>query len=360
MSNKLVGAWLLSTSAGLFGLITYGGYTRLKRAGLSMVDWRPHSISRPKDEGEWEVEFERYKTFPEFSNSTPDMTLQEFRDIYNIEWTHRVWARGMGAYFGIPMAIFWWKGALTPCLKKHCLGMLALGALQGGVGWWMVKSGLESPPEEGRVRVNQLRLATHQITGMGLYSWVFAVGLRCFQQAPEQLMTSAPLLQNSLWLRRRGMFILHLTYITLFSGGLVAGSDAGKILGNWPWFGKDWFYPSEAFDRAPWYRNLYENTALIQFDHRLLGYLTFAAVADTWWTMRSIELLTASRLSVHFMMGTACLQVLLGITALYRGCPLAESLSHQANGMAFLTSSLALLAFTRKPSAAFIKTLLNK
>jgi cytochrome c oxidase assembly protein subunit 15 len=347
MSQVLVGSWLLSTSAGLFGLVMYGGYTRLKRAGLSMVDWRPHSIKLPKDEVQWEAEFSRYKTFPEYEQNNSDMTLEEFKDIYHIEWTHRVWARGIGAYFAIPMGIFWWKGALTPFLKKHCVGMLALGAMQGCIGWWMVKSGLESPPEEGRVRVSQVRLAAHQITGIGLYSWVFSVGLRCFLKPPEELLTTQALLKGSLWLRKRGIFLTHLAALSMFCGALVAGSDSGKVKS---------LIPDEIFDREPWYRNFYENKGMMMLNHSLLGLLTFCSATDTWLLARQAVLLTPSRVAVHFMMGSVSLQVLLGLTAVYRGCPLYESLAHQGNGLAFLTSTLALIALTRKPPRAYIQS----
>ena len=125
MQSKLVGAWLLGTSLGTFGLIVYGGYTRLKRAGLSMVQWRPLTFTRPSSEEQWEIEYAKYQEFPEFKTS-PDITLDDFKQIYNIEWTHRQYARFLGLAYAAPMALFWQRGFFDRTMKIRSMGMLGL------------------------------------------------------------------------------------------------------------------------------------------------------------------------------------------------------------------------------------------
>lgn len=345
--SKIAGFWLLSTASGVAGLIVLGGYTRLKRAGLSMVEWKPHTWGYPRNEEEWDKEFKNYQRFPEFQISQPDMTLKEFQDIYFIEWAHRTYAKGLGLYFAVPLALFWKRGSLLPAVKKTLGFALALGSFQGFIGWWMVKSGLESPNDDSEfIRVRHTRLAVHQGLGLSLYSLVFWSALTQLRPTTEKVITTLRQYNESRFLRNRYMLAVHLLAGALFTGALVAGTDAGKKLANWPWYGDDWVFPSGAFDREPVLDNFLHNRDMIQFSHRTLAYLTGLTIFDVWWASRSMQIgRTAARLALL----AVGLQGVLGVTALYRACALPESLTHQGNAILLLSCILAGLHGVRKP-----------
>lgn len=360
MANKLVGAWLLATSGGIFGLISLGGYTRLKRAGLSMVEWKPLTLTRPSTESEWQVEYENYKKFPEFM-SCPFLGLEEFKEIYLIEWAHRNLARGVGAFYAIPLAYFWKQGYLNTGDKKRLLFILGLFGVQATAGWWMVKSGLVHKEDYNeRVRVQPQKLATHLTLGMTLFGFTFWNALRFLRTAPEMHLKTREVLTGSLKMRGKAIGALHLTYITLFAGAMVAGSDAGKVNTNFPWYGDDYLIPSDAMDLRPWHKNLYENRGMIQFLHRNTAYLTFIAVFDMWLTSRKLPLLASTRFSCSAVLGFTMLQGVLGVKALWSACETHDAMLHQANSMFLIMSILYTLSTIRKPNPAFIALILKK
>ena len=168
----------------------------------------------------------------------------------------------------------------------------------------------------------------HKLMGVSLFSVMFWTGLSQLRKAPELVISNSSVLLGSLGARRRLIGILHLTLTTLAAGALVAGSDAGKILNNFPFYGDDWFFPDSAFDLKPWYKNFYENRAMMQTTHRTLAYLTYFSIVEYWIYARGAQLLRATRFGAHGVMFIGSLQVLLGISALMRGCPLYESLAH--------------------------------
>jgi cytochrome c oxidase assembly protein subunit 15 len=360
MANKVVGSWLLATSGGIFSLICLGGYTRLKRAGLSMVEWKPLTLSRPSNDAEWQVEYENYKKFPEFM-SYPYLDLQDFKEIYTIEWAHRNLARGVGTFFALPMAYFWKKGYFNAGDKKRMLFILGFFGVQASAGWWMVKSGLVHKEEYNeRVRVQPQKLATHLTLGMTLFGVTFWNALRFLRPTPEMHLKAAEVLTASLKMRSKAIGALHLTYVTLFAGALVAGSDAGKVHTNFPWYGDDYLIPSDAMDLRPWYKNLYENRGMIQFVHRNLAYVTLIAVTDLWLASRKNPLLACTRFGCNAVFGLTMLQGLLGINALYSACEVNDALMHQANSLLVIMSILYTLNTVRKPNPAFIASVLKK
>jgi cytochrome c oxidase assembly protein subunit 15 len=358
MQSKLCGAWLLSTSVGVLGLISYGGYTRLKKAGLSMVEWKPLSISFPSTDAEWEKEYTQYKQFPEYMQN--EISLEDFKSIYKIEYNHRLYARGMGLYLVLPMSVFWYKGLIPQALKPRLLGITCFFGLQGALGWIMVRSGLQHKEYDGRVKVEPINLASHLICGVGLYSLIFSTALTCLRGAPERFIkTSADYFAMARG-RKLYMGLLHLSLATVFSGALVAGSDAGKIMTNWPWYGDNYFYPSQSFSQSPFYVNFIQDRESIQFVHRNLAYLTyFWSGAVLRYFIKSEHKLPGTT-NAYITFGFASLQVLLGIHALYGGSGFEESLMHQGNGLLYLTSILYGLNTLRKPNKAFIAKILGK
>ena len=141
--QKMVGGWLFLCAAGVLGMIVLGGYTRLTHSGLSMADWSPYTKKYPRTDEEWNVEFDKYKKCIEYQTVNRDMSLEKFKPIYWVEFFHRQMGMALGYLFMIPFCAFWAKGYLMPKMRNRMLGLLGLGGLQGGIGWWMVKSGLK-------------------------------------------------------------------------------------------------------------------------------------------------------------------------------------------------------------------------
>lgn len=180
-SRKVVGYWLLGCAGMTYGAVAIGGVTRLTESGLSMVNWDLFKTMKPPfNQKEWELEFERYKQFPEYKfKGGEDMTLNEFKFIWTMEYLHRMWGRAIGVAFFIPCAIFWMKGRFNPAMKKRMLLAGSLLLAQGGIGWWMVKSGLDPSKNSNKElpRVSEYRLATHLTMAFVLYSIYLWTGL---------------------------------------------------------------------------------------------------------------------------------------------------------------------------------------
>ena len=145
-ATKLVGAWITGVAGSVFGMVTLGGLTRLTRSGLSMTEWRPQGSRLPDTPGRWAEEFEKYKLFPEYAKLNRNMTMDEFKRIYFMEWFHRMWGRSIGLAFALPFAGLLahprTRAAMTRLNLYPRLALLfSMGGAQGLVGWWMVKSG---------------------------------------------------------------------------------------------------------------------------------------------------------------------------------------------------------------------------
>ena len=186
--EKIVGWWLLGVGASVFSIIILGGYTRLTRSGLSMVKWHPHKVGLPKNQEEWEKEFEEYKQFPEYYllNKHKGMDVEWFKQIYFVEWAHRIVARSIGGIFMGPLAYFWFRGYLQPKLKTTLMILLGFGALQGFVGWWMVKSGLVNKEQTKEIdktpTVSPYRLTFHAYNAYIIYGVLLWQGLNLIRR----------------------------------------------------------------------------------------------------------------------------------------------------------------------------------
>src|SRR6202045_2662605 len=223
-SHPAITIWLWSLAALVFLMVIAGGVTRLTESGLSITEWKPLTgIVPPLGEAGWLAEFENYKRIPQYAQLFPDMDLSGFKFIFFFEWSHRLLGRLIGAAMVLPLIFFWAKGLLPPGFKPKLLCVLALGALQGFVGWWMVKSGLSD-----RVEVAQERLAIHlslaSLTFAALV-WLAASLKRGVAQIPER---------RSPGLRWFAGGIILLVLLQIGLGGLVAGLRAGAAFNTWP------------------------------------------------------------------------------------------------------------------------------
>jgi cytochrome c oxidase assembly protein subunit 15 len=336
--DKALGWWLLGTGGAVFAMVVLGGVTRLTRSGLSMTDWRLRESWLPANEEEWAREFERYKQFPEYKRINAGMTLGEFKEIYLMEWLHRMWGRGLGVLFGVPLAVFLARGSAQrfPGMTARLLALLALGGGQGAVGWWMVKSGLEEPATAHKEpRVSPYRLAAHLTVALAVYSGLVWQGLTAL--APNALEGGQQLAK----LRRHALYPLVLAGATFVSGAFVAGNDAGHAYNDWPLFAGR-LVPAEIWDAALGWRNFFENTATVQFDHRNLAYLTLLSTAGAFVVARKNWAAAPQQAKIAFQLMVAAVsgQVLLGISTLVMFVPIGLASAHQAGALTVWTALL--------------------
>ena len=268
-NRTLVRGWLYVVLVVLFALVMVGGATRMTGSGLSITEWKPiHGVIPPLNQVEWLEEFEKYQKIPQYEQVNKGMTLDEFKGIFWWEWAHRLLARGVGFLVAIPLALFWISGRLEPRL----IVLLALGGLQGFIGWWMVASGLSE-----RVSVSQYRLAIHMTFACIIVTSVvyIARGLATYSEVPASCSVQ----------RFSGIMVL-LVLFQIYLGALVAGLHAGFSYNTWPLMDGA-IIPGDLFIIEPVWRNFFESPKTAQFVHRMFSYTVLAiALWHAFLTMR--------------------------------------------------------------------------
>jgi cytochrome c oxidase assembly protein subunit 15 len=375
-SSNTVGYWLLGSAASVFGIVIFGGLTRLTESGLSITEWKPVTGSLPPmSDADWTSEFLKYQSSPEFHLLNPHMSLQEFKNIYWMEWIHRLWGRVIGITFVVPAIYFITRRKASKPMMARIAGIAGLIGFQGFLGWWMVKSGLKDDlfAPGSHPRVSQYRLTAHLGAAFLCYSAMLWNGLsilrtnKLLSMPPNIAQNTIAALQNpSLRLFKRSTALLTLlVFTTALSGGLVAGLDAGLIYNEFPYMGlgfappkKELFDPFYSKEPAPHndlvWRNMTSNPSLVQLDHRILATTTFLAVQALFAYARfapamKAHLPKAAMKGVHGVMGLAWLQITLGISTLIYMVPLPLASAHQAGALALLSYSLVLLNRIRVP-----------
>ncbi|ETI28116.1 hypothetical protein G647_00565 [Cladophialophora carrionii CBS 160.54] len=366
-SSNTVAYWLLGSAASVFGIVVFGGLTRLTESGLSITEWKPVTGSLPPmSEADWESEFAKYRSSPEFKMLNSRMTLDEFKSIYWMEWIHRIWGRFVGLSFVLPAAFFIARRQVSRSMAVRLLGIAGLIGFQGFIGWWMVKSGLKDDlfAPGSHPRVSQYRLTAHLGAAFICYLAMFWNGLdilrtnKILRATPDTANATLNALKNPALrpFKRYVAVLAGLVFITAMSGGLVAGLDAGLIYNEFPYMGLgltppktelwDKFYSRAADNSDLWWRNMLENPSLVQLDHRILATTTFTAVMALWAFARSGAmqkvLPRAAQRGVHGVVGFVFLQVTLGITTLLYLVPTGLASAHQAGSLALLTWTIVL------------------
>ena len=324
-----VRVWLAVLFVLVVAMILVGGLTRLTDSGLSITEWRPVTGALPPlSDADWQVEFAKYQASPEYRLQNSHMDLAAFKSIFWWEWGHRQLGRVIGVVWAVGFLFFWAARRIPTGWTRRLLGLGVLGGLQGAIGWWMVASGLS-----GRmVDVASYRLATHlglAFAILGLIAW-YALSL----SRPEaQLMQARRSREGKLFSLSTGL--MHLAFVQILLGALVAGIDAGRAFPTWPLMGES-FFPSDAFyvpeGGAAW-RAFFENPGLVQFVHRMAGYLTLVFGAVVWWRGRgSAHPLTRGAFDLVAVVLLA--QVTLGIVTVVHAAPLGLGLAHQLGAVA--------------------------
>lgn len=312
--RRQVAAWLLACAALAFLVVLVGGVTRLTRSGLSIVEWQPLiGALPPLTQADWEALFAKYRETPEFRQVNFSMTLEGFKRIFWWEYIHRLLARLIGVVFLLPYFYFLVRRKVDRALAWKLGGVFLLGALQGGVGWFMVKSGLVDDP-----KVSPVRLTLH----LGLALAIFSAELWLAMQllAPKQRFDGFAL------------FLPVIVFLMALSGGMVAGLRAGYAYNTFPLMNGH-IVPPEVMLLEPWWRNFVYNMATVQLVHRAFFWALAVLVLVAWW--RNRESAAGNALLLTF-----AVQASLGIATLLTGVPVGLGSAHQGGAVLVLAAAL--------------------
>jgi cytochrome c oxidase assembly protein subunit 15 len=323
---RALACWLLAVAFLVMAMVVVGGITRLTESGLSITRWDPISgVLPPIGDAQWQAEFAAYRQSPQYQMVNSGMTLADFKSIFFWEYVHRLLGRLIGFAFALPLAWFAWRRAIPRSYGWKLVAILALGALQGAIGWWMVASGLVDRPE-----VSHIRLAIHLLTALAIFSACLWVALDLLALArggdaarPARMPTA-------------GIWALSFLALQLMFGAYVAGLDAGFAYNSWPKMGDEWF-PSATPMMHPLLRNLVDNPIVVQFVHRWLAWLVAALIA---W-LASAAWRAGHRRHAALLPAVVALQILLGIWTLLSGVYLPVAVSHQGMAVLLLGAILA-------------------
>ncbi|EEX14900.1 cytochrome oxidase assembly [Citreicella sp. SE45] len=313
--------WLMVIFALVMAMIVVGGLTRLTDSGLSITEWKPVTGALPPmDAAHWEEEFTLYQQSPQYRLMNNQMTLSEFKSIYWWEWGHRQLGRVIGLVWALGFFGFLVARKIPTGWTPRLLGLGVLGGLQGAIGWWMVSSGLTGD----MVSVASYRLAIHlglAFIILGFIAWyVFALG-----RPERELMQARRGREAKLFSMSTGL--MHFAFLQILLGALVAGIDAGRSYTDWPLMAGG-FFPPQPFDLVPVWRNFFEDPGLVQFMHRMAGYLLFIFGVVTWLRGRK-SANSDTRFRFNAVMAMLLLQVVLGITTVLYVAQLHIAITHQ-------------------------------
>ncbi len=318
--HKRIAIWLLACCFMIFAMAVIGAITRLTESGLSITEWKPIAGALPPlNEAAWQHQFDLYKQSPEFAAKHFWMEIGDFKKIFFWEWLHRLWGRTIGIVFALPLLWFWWKKEIPKGYGWRLAGLLALGGLQGVVGWYMVKSGLSQRPE-----VSHLRLALHLGLALFIYSAILWTALSLLSSASVQR-------EGGRGLYFHALLALFLVSVTIIWGAFVAGLDAGMAYNTFPTMNGRWT------PETPWsFHAMIFDPAWVQFTHRWLAKTTFA-----------VTLIYAVRVRSWPVGAMVCIQLCLGIATLLSQVALPLAALHQAGAIMLLSVLIVSLAQAR-------------
>ena len=314
-------AWLM-VLFGLVGImIIVGGLTRLTDSGLSITEWAPIAGAvPPTSDAAWAEAFEKYKTIPEYELQNKGMSLSDFKSIYWWEWGHRQLGRVIGLVWALGFAYFALRRQIPTGWTGRLLFIGALGGLQGAIGWWMVASGLTGEMTD----VASYRLATHLGLAFVIFGFIAWYVLRLSRREADLLQARR---MADTRLSRLASILLVLAFVQIILGALVAGIDAGRNYTDWPLMAGG-FLPPEPFGISPVWRNFFENDGLVQFMHRIAGYVLFAFGLYVWAAARRSANGT-TRFAFNAMLAMMLLQVVIGIVTVLYSAPWNIAILHQ-------------------------------
>ncbi len=325
--NKKVIYWLLTGCILIFSMVVIGGITRLTHSGLSISNYKLISGTLPPmNETEWHEAFNLYKQYPEYQKLNNHFNLQDFKDIYFWEWLHRLIGRMIGLVFLIPFLYFLVTKQLTkPTIKKSII-LLCMGAFQGFMGWYMVKSGLVDNPD-----VSHYRLAAHLTTAFLTFAYTFWVALDLIFPINKEI---------NLKFRNLVCWGLAILMIQIIYGAFVAGLDAGFVHNHWPMMSEGKFIHETVYiEQIPLYKNFIEGKSGVQFLHRTLAYIVVLFIIIIWQKSKKLSLTKMQTNGINSLLIMVIIQFLLGVFTILLHVPVWLGVVHQV-GAFFLLSTM--------------------
>ena len=330
---RAVAAWLFGMCAMLLVMVALGGATRLTGSGLSIMEWKPiMGALPPLSDAEWQRLYRLYQQIPQYALVNQGFGLAGFKHIFWLEWTHRLWGRLIGLAFLLPLLWFVLRGAINRRLAWRLGALLLLGGLQGVIGWFMVASGFAADS----TAVSPYRLVVHLVMALTLYAAILWTALTLWQEG-----SVAPSGRRVPSLRALIAGTCGAVALTIVAGGFVAGLHAGLAFNSFPLMDGS-LMPADYAQLRPFLRNMTENVAAVQFDHRLLATAT-ALLAVVTLVVGLRGGVTGRLRTALLALGFAVLgQYALGIMTLWV-VPAAVGTAHQAVAVLVLTAALAAL-----------------
>ena len=322
--NKGVVYWLLTGCLLIFIMVLVGGITRLTHSGLSITTYKLiEGTLPPINEVEWQAAFNHYKQYPEYQKINSHFTLEDFKDIYFWEWLHRFIGRLIGIVFILPFIYFLVKKQLSKPTIKKALVLLGLGAFQGFLGWYMVKSGMIDRPD-----VSHYRLAMHLITAFITFSYTLWVVLDIVY--PHKNPVSEKL-------KKLTILTFVVVLIQIIWGAFVAGLDAGLIHNFWPLMSDGKLIHESVFiEQEPVWKNFVEGKSGVQFIHRYIAYVVVGLAVFIWLTAKKLTLSKLQKKGVNTLLLIVFIQFLLGIFTLLFRVPVVLGVLHQIGAFLLL------------------------
>jgi cytochrome c oxidase assembly protein subunit 15 len=318
-TERFIRRWLIAVAISVGGTVVIGGATRLTESGLSITEWKPVTgVFPPVSAPAWERAYQQYLQIPEARTVHAGITIDQFRNLYWWEWSHRIAGRVVGLVVAIPFLWLWARGAISRGLFPRLAALPILVGAQGVLGWYMVQSGLT-----GRTSVSPYRLVAH--LSLALLILAIAVWTAASLGRAHRSPAPSPV--------RRGVIGLTiLIAVTIMSGGFVAGLDAGRIFNEFPLMGGQ-FVPD---GYGSGLRNLFENPVAAQFNHRVMAMFT-ALVAWVVWLYSERNWPPNVRRWARGAALVALVQFTLGIVTLLSGTQVGIAMAHQLGAVALLT-----------------------
>ncbi|MFV9550524.1 COX15/CtaA family protein [Algibacter sp. PT7-4] len=325
--NKKVIYWLLTGCLLIFIMVVVGGITRLTHSGLSISNYKLISGTiPPMNDAEWETAFKLYQQYPEYQKLNNHFSLQDFKDIYFWEWLHRVIGRFIGLIFILPFLYFLTTKKLTKPTIKKAIILLSLGAFQGFLGWYMVKSGLVDNPD-----VSHYRLAAHLTTAFITFAYTFWVALDLM--FPNKKYINKPFRNLVRW--SLAILLLQIIY-----GAFVAGLDAGFIHNHWPLMSEGKFIHQTVYiEQTPVYKNFIEGKSGVQFVHRILAFIVVGFIISIYLKSKKVKLTPYQSKGINALLILVGIQFILGVLTIILQVPVWLGVTHQI-GAFFLLSAM--------------------
>ncbi len=336
--------WLLIGCLLIAIMVTIGGITRLTESGLSITEWNVVSGTLPPfTDAKWQAEFDKYQATPEYQEVNNGMSLSEFKSIYFWEYFHRLWGRLMGLAFLIPFYYFWRKGYLTDkWLLRRCFIILLGGAAVGGLGWFMVMSGLKD-----RTDVSHYRLAIHLVAAFSLYAYILWAALDLKYDRRKNTNSSFDVV------KKLGVWLFVVVYIQIVYGAFTAGLNAGTIYNTWPLMNGE-FMPDNVTAMDGFFENFTNHKDGVQFIHRWFAFIVLGLIGYIWWEMRGMKVSLTQGKSIMYLLVAVSVQYTLGVcTILFSkgAVPVWLGVLHQVGALGLLTT---VVYFNHRVRKAFV------